>query len=212
MKLNTEEIMEMEKIKRINLINSVSGIKPANLIGTVSNKGVSNLAIFSSVVHIGANPPLLGFILRPYNEIRRDTYQNIMDNYYYTINHIHLNFVEQAHYTSAKFEEEVSEFDMCRLNEEYIDDFPTPFVRESKIKMGMEFKKIIPIEINDTSLIIGKIKILVMPDEATDELGQVDPAKVNNVGVSGLNSYYSLKKIGQFPYARKEEMPDFSKL
>ncbi len=42
----------------------MTGIKPANLIGTISKNQVSSLAIFSSVVHLGSNPALLGFVLR----------------------------------------------------------------------------------------------------------------------------------------------------
>ena len=32
------------KINRLNLINSITGIKPANLIGTISKDGHTNLA------------------------------------------------------------------------------------------------------------------------------------------------------------------------
>ena len=64
MHFNEEEIEDLEKIYRVNLINSCSGYKAANLIGTVSENN-NNLAIFSSLVHLGSNPPLLGFFLRP---------------------------------------------------------------------------------------------------------------------------------------------------
>jgi len=41
----------MENRYRANFINSITGYKSANLIGTVSSDGVENLAIFSSVTH-----------------------------------------------------------------------------------------------------------------------------------------------------------------
>ena len=56
---NQEKLDSLHKIFKINLINSCSGYKPANLIATVSKKGVENVAIFSSVVHVGSNPPIL---------------------------------------------------------------------------------------------------------------------------------------------------------
>lgn len=59
-----EDIDNLEKIFKINLINSCSGFKSANLLGTISDEGVSNVAVFSSVIHLGSNPPTLGFILR----------------------------------------------------------------------------------------------------------------------------------------------------
>ena len=94
MHLTKNQIKQTSRIKRLNLINSITGIKPANLIGTVSENGHSNLAIFSSIVHLGSNPALLGFILRPQHEVRRDTYDNILQTKYYTINHIPLTMLK----------------------------------------------------------------------------------------------------------------------
>ena len=59
------DIEDMEKIFRLNLINSVTGFKSANLIGTTSKEGITNLAVFSSITHLGSNPPFIGFVLRP---------------------------------------------------------------------------------------------------------------------------------------------------
>jgi len=94
MHLTQEQIQQTPRIKRLNLINSITGVKPANLIGTVSDDGHTNLAVFSSIVHLGSNPALLGFVLRPQHEVRRDTYDNILQNKCYTINHIHTDFIE----------------------------------------------------------------------------------------------------------------------
>ncbi|PTL98815.1 MAG: flavin oxidoreductase, partial [Candidatus Arcticimaribacter sp.] len=60
-----EAIGAMPSIYRLNMINSCTGYKSANLIGTQSKEGNTNLAVFNSVVHLGSNPPLIGFILRP---------------------------------------------------------------------------------------------------------------------------------------------------
>ena len=79
MELSKTEIENLDRIKRLNIINSISGIKPGNLIGSKSSNNKTNLAIFSSVIHLGSHPPLLGFIVRPANKIRRDTYENILD-------------------------------------------------------------------------------------------------------------------------------------
>lgn len=207
MHLTKEDIENTEKVKRLNIINSVSGIKPANLIGTISDNNESNVAIFSSVVHLGSNPALLGFIMRPQGEVRRHTYENICDTRFYTINHVHHSFVEQAHYTSAKFEKKESEFEKCNLTEEYLFNFKAPFVKESKLKLGMKFVQEVPIQINGTSLIIGEIMHLIAPDEVVSEQGYVDLAKLEDVGISGLNSYYTLQKTAQHPYARVNKLP-----
>ena len=107
---NTSDIQGFSKLYRLNLINSITGYKSANMIGTKSNSGNENLAIFSSITHLGSNPALLHFTLRP-NTVPRDTYKNIRENSVFTVNHVSLKQIDQAHHTSAKYEEKVSEFD-----------------------------------------------------------------------------------------------------
>ncbi len=208
MKYNKQDIADLDRITKLKIINSVTGIKPANLIGTISNNGETNVAVFSSVVHLGSNPPLLGFITRPQTEEVGHTIQNIKENGEYTINHIHPEFTKQAHYTSAKFDMTISEFERCGLTEEYIDDFKVPFVKESDFKMGLRFKESIPIPLNGTALIIGEIEYLLLPDTAMSN-GDVDLEKTNSVGISGLNSYYEVKKMATYPYVRVNEVPEF---
>lgn len=211
MDFSKSDIENLPRVKRLNIINSVSGIKPGNLIATQSNSGQSNLAIFSSIVHLGSNPALLGFIIRPTDEIRRDTYNNILENGCFTVNHIHASFIEQAHYTSAKFEQSTSEFDACGFTEEFLFDFKVPFVKESHLKMALRHVESVPVQSNQTQMIVGQIEHLVLPDSAVDEKGYIDLGAINDIGISGLNRYYALDKIGEFPYARVEELPDFKK-
>jgi flavin reductase (DIM6/NTAB) family NADH-FMN oxidoreductase RutF len=209
MHLTKEQIQETARIKRLNLINSITGVKPANLIASISKDGDSNLAIFSSLVHLGSNPALLGFVLRPQHEVRRDTYDNILATGYYTINHIHPDFIANAHYTSAKFSKQDSEFEKCQLTEEYLYDFSVPFVKESRVKIGMKLEDMLPIKMNKCVMVIGSIQHLWIDDVAVEEDGQVNLELLNDVGIGGLNSYYKLERIGQFPYARVNELPDF---
>lgn len=204
-----EDLKNLDPRRRANLINSVSGYKSANLIGTVSDSGVSNLAIFSSVVHIGANPPLIGFILRPAGEVRRHTYENIKQNGVYTINHIHLDFVERAHFTSVKFDRDVSEFEKCKFTEEFIEGFAAPFVKESSIKTGMRLADEIFLRLNNTILIIGEVLHLMVPENTIHDDGNVDLNAVADVCISGLDTYHKVEKIKTFPYAKTSNLPEF---
>jgi flavin reductase (DIM6/NTAB) family NADH-FMN oxidoreductase RutF len=209
--LSNTEIGELPKIKKLNIINSITGIKPANLIGTRSIKGMTNLAVFSSVVHMGSNPPLIGMISRPVGDVERHTMENLEDSPFYTINHVVTDKVKHAHYTSAKWGREDSEFEKCGFNEQFISDFPAPFVQESHIKMGMEVKEKINIELNGTVLIIGTVQMIVIPDEALSGEGYINLELAKSAGVSGLNSYYSLNRIQEFPYARVDDANDLVK-
>ncbi len=195
----------MEKQARTNLVNSLSGIQPANLIASKSLAGLSNVAIFNSVMHIGANPALMGFILRPIS-VQRDTYQNIVDTGYFSINSVDENFYKKAHQTSARYE--VSEFEACGLSEWYSDSFPVPYVEESKLKIGLKLESIIPIPLNDTLLIIGSVQEIIIDENHIAKDSSILHHNMNNVGVVGLDVYHSTNKIAQLSYAKPGKMPE----
>lgn len=202
MYLNKKSIKELDRIKKINIINSVTGVKSANLVGSISKNGITNVAIFSSVFHLGSNPALLGFIIRPANNFRRDTYKNIISTNYFTINNIHVDFVANAHATSAHFNENISEFKSCNLKEEYLEGFLAPFVSESNLKIGLKLIEEIDIKSNHSKIIIGSIEHLFYPNEIEAENGNLNLEKLKDVGIGGLDTYYKLEKICKLPYAR----------
>ena len=79
MRASIQELNDFPKRKKIIILNTIIGIKPANLIGSQSASGQSNLSIFNSVFHLGANPSLIGFIMRPTDAVARHTYENIIN-------------------------------------------------------------------------------------------------------------------------------------
>ena len=119
--ISSESIMAMEKQNRVHLVNSLGGFKSVSLVGTTDEEGHTNLAIFSSVFHIGANPPLMGLIFRP-TPPERNTYNNILKTGYYTLNHINESIYKQAHQTSARYDKTISEFEVTGLTPEYKED------------------------------------------------------------------------------------------
>ena len=190
-------IKNVDRIWRLNFINSVTGIKPANLIGSKSKKGKENLAIFSSVVHLGSNPALLGFVIRPQHKKKSHTYLNIQETQYFTINSITKSFYQKAHLTSSKILE--SEFDVFNIDKEYIEDFNAPFVKKSPLKIGMRIENLVNLP-NGCKLIIGSIELISIIDSYLDSAGKIDLDQSDIVGISGLNSYYSLSFLDYLPY------------
>ncbi len=199
--LSNAQIMDMEQRKRAQLINSISGFRSVALIGTIDTQGQTNLAIFSSIVHLGSNPPLLGFIMRP-DSVERHTITNIIDTGFYTINHIHQKMYEQAHQTSARYPKTMSEFDATQLTPLIKEGFIAPFVAESYIQLGMEFKERIPISINQTSMIIGEIKWIHFPDHCLSEDGFLDIEKAGSITSTGQDSYHTTQLLQRLEYAR----------
>jgi flavin reductase (DIM6/NTAB) family NADH-FMN oxidoreductase RutF len=201
MRMSIDEILALDKYKRTALLNQISGIRSAHLLGSQSKLGQSNLALFNSVIHIGANPPLLGFIMRP-TTVERHSYHNIKETGYFTLNQFPAQLYKQAHQTSAKYPLNISEFEACGFQEEWINDFPAPFVKECSIQIGLAFEEEQLIKANNTRLVIGRIQALTIADSVIDCNGYINFEQLNLVGVSGLNSYYSFQKLGDCPYAK----------
>ena len=209
MKLNKNDINKLDYRFRIRLINSITGPKSACLIGTKSKINGANLAVFNSITHIGSNPPLVGVIFRPNENVRRDTYDNIIKEKYFTLNHINSKINERAHWTSAKFTKQISEFKACNLSEEFIENFYAPYVKESDVKIGLKFKEKVDIKSNNTYLIIGEITNIYVSSLFIEEDGTLNLESSDSLSVGGLNTYYKLQMLTKFPYARIEKIPIF---
>ena len=202
---NFDDIQNLEKIFKINLINSCSGFKSANLLGSISEEGISNVAVFSSVTHLGSKPPTLGFILRP-TTVPRDTYKNIKDLGVFTINHIHQDIIEDAHHTSAKYPKEVSEFDMTGLEEEFKGNFKAPFVKGAPVQMSMKFIEEVYVPSNDVMLIVSQIQELYIDDALLQEDGLINLSKGNIAAINGLDTYAIPEFNKQLSYQRPKKI------
>lgn len=200
-----DDIFKMEGIFRTNLLNSISGIKSANLIGTTSTDGLTNLAIFNSVMHIGANPPLLSIIVRPHS-VERHTYENIKSTGYFTINAVDKSLLERAHLTSGKFAKEVSEFIMCDIKPSFSNLHPAPYVQESPIQIGLRIEEEHLIKSNQTILLIGRIIEIRFPNGGINENGFLEVKKLKLLGVNGLNNYCEIHKVKTMPYISKKSI------
>ncbi len=202
-----EEIENLDKRFRTAFINSLSGFKSLALIGTQDKNKQTNLAVFNSLIHIGANPPLVGFISRP-GVVERQTLENIVETGFYTINHVIESFFKQAHQTSARYPKEVSEFDATGLTTEYKNDFFAPFVAESHVQIAVEFQEQVHLSINNTVLVIGKIQAVYFPSDCLFEDGALDLEKAGSLTSLGLDSYHKTTKIGRLSYAKPDKMPE----
>ncbi len=204
--ITIDSLKDAARFYRANVINSITGYKSANLIGTLHPSGITNLAIFSSVVHLGADPALIGFIQRPLTATSH-TYKNILASGQYTINHIQQTMAEQAHYTSAKFEEGISEFDACNLTPQFITGFTAPFVQQSSIKIGLQLVETIPIQHNNTILVIGSVQHIILEDDLLAADGTINLTQAGTIACSGLDTYYEAAKLAQYPYAKTDQLP-----
>jgi len=190
----------MDKRHRVHFINSLSGYKSANLIGTKDSHGVTNLSIVSSVIHLGADPALIAFINRPHS-VARNTLDNIFSAGVYTINHVATTFYQEAHHTSARYPANISEFDKTGLDEFYTD-LDAPYVAQSPIKLGVEYREKMNIELNGTVMIIGEIVEVLVEEELVMADGKLDIVAAQSVAVTGLDEYHVSTSLGRLDYAK----------
>lgn len=206
MKLTSESLKAMPSRRRAALVNSLSGFKSANLVGTADANGHCNLAIMSSVVHLGSDPALLGLIVRPGGD-ERHTLANILANGCYSLNHVHADIVAEAHQTAARYAQHTSEFEATGLTPQWWPDFPAPLVAEANVKMAMQLREHHPLKINGTHFLIGEVIAVELPDVAVGEDGAVDLTIADSVALSGLDSYHRTQLHKRMAYAKPDLPP-----
>lgn len=202
--LNLNQIQALPRLERMHLINSLGGIKSANLIGTMDAVGNENLGIFNSVIHLGSNPPMLSFMMRPLT-VERHTYENIKDTLFFTVNHVHQDWVDKAHHTSASYDRGISEFEKSGLHTQFLNEFSAPYVKESVIKMGCSFVNEYPIKEHGCHLIIGQIEQLYFDEEVQHPDGFLDLTQAKTAGIIGLDGYVKTGELKRFEYARPNQ-------
>ncbi|HLS99312.1 MAG: flavin reductase [Porticoccaceae bacterium] len=206
MRLSRDQIDQLDKHYRTHFINAITGFKSANLVGTVSASGHTNLAVISSVVHVGAHPPLNAMVFRPHS-VPRDTLENILATGHYSLNHIHGGMVAKAHQTSARYPREQSEFAATGLGEAWIGDFPAPFVAEARIRIGMGYREHHHLAINDTVLVIGEVLLVEVPDDCVAATGHLDLDRAGTLAINGLDGYHETRQLARLAYAKPDREP-----
>ena len=195
------DLQAMDRYQRANFVNCLGGFKPATLIVTQDAAGLSNVALFTNIVHLGADPTLIGFINRP-KEATPHTLKNIESTGLFTMNHVTLNQIEAAHQTSAKYPDGVFEFDHVALTEQVRSEFSVPFVAGSPVQLGMKLVDIMPIKHNGTYLVIGELVCAFLDESNVATDGFIDLAEAGSLAVSGLQGYYQPKFLQKLGYAR----------
>ena len=208
MHLDKTTIDTLEQRYRGNLINCLSGFKPAVLVGTQSQEGQTNLAVFSNLLHLGANPALLGLLVRPAPPgTERHTWENIVAIQHFTVNHINEAIVPQAHQTAARYPRETSEFSATGLTPEWLAGYPAPFVAEATVKLGLRLMEQHHLDINQTTLLIGEVQTIHLPSEIVREDGSLDLTQEHAVASCGLDSYHTTALGYRYRYAKADTKP-----
>lgn len=195
------ELTSLERRYRATLLNSLAGFRTAILVGTFSDNGVPNVAVFNSLIHLGADPALWGLVMRP-DPSSRDTYRNIQRTNRYTLNYLSAGWAKNVHQTSAKYNRSESEFSACGFTVEMSEGDLAPSVGEATIKVLMEHIETIPVPLNGTHIVIGKPIRIQCPSSMIDNDGFANLPDENILGCIGLDAYSSTQLVARFGYAK----------
>lgn len=206
MQLTEQDFNAMPSRRRAALVNSLSGFKSANLVGTADSSGMTNLAIMSSAVHLGSHPPLLALVVRPGGD-ERHTLANILATECFTINHVTAPLIEAAHQTAARYQRQESEFEATGLTPEWREGLAAPMVLEASVKLGMRLREHQELKINKTHLVIGEIILADIPESGLMADGTLDLQECGTVALTGLDTYHAAAPVKRMAYAKPDLPP-----
>lgn len=195
-----KEILEFEKHYRANFVNSLSGFKALQLLGTKNNQNQANLGIINSAHHLGAHPPLMGYIQRPHT-VERQGYENILETGFYSFSNVLESYYRQAHQTSARYPRQESEFKATNLEMAFTPN-QVPYVKQASIVIELKYINSYNIKENNTILVVGEIQHVLMAEDFSFKDGSLDLQTAGSLTGTGLNGYYKTEKIGRLSYAK----------
>ena len=207
--IDKQALLSLDKRQRVALVNSLPGFKPVVLVGSVDDHSRTNLCVINSCFHVGADPALMGMIIRPAPEgTERHTLENILATKTYSVNAVTRAMAQRAHHTSARFGRDQSEFDACGFTEHWHEDFTAPFVSESPLQLGLTLAEHLPLTINGTHLIVGSIEQIHLSDHAQRDDGTLDLQSMDIVTGVGLDAYHNVTTGQRFAYAKPDQPPE----
>lgn len=178
----------------------ISGIspRPIALVGSMDNKGSSNLAPFSFFNAFGANPPIVGFspALSGRTGLPKDTLLNIKETKEFTISIVNSYMVEQISLSSCEFDKNTDEFIKSGLTKFESKNIKPYGVLESHFIMECKLYDIIELGNKPASgnLILGEVVHFHIAESILNDNDQVNPYKLDSIARNGANWYTETKK------------------
>jgi flavin reductase (DIM6/NTAB) family NADH-FMN oxidoreductase RutF len=174
------------------LLGSV-GPRPIALASTIDQNGNANLSPFSFFNVFSANPPIAIFspARRVRNNTTKHTLENVLENKEVVINVVSYDIVQQTSLSSTEYESGVNEFvksGLTPLQSELVKPFR---VKESPVQMECIVNDVISLgnEGGAGNLVICEIKMIHINEEILNDMGAIDPNKIDLVGRMGGNWY-----------------------
>jgi flavin reductase (DIM6/NTAB) family NADH-FMN oxidoreductase RutF len=167
------------------------GPRPIAFVSTLSSDGVKNLAPYSFFNVFSVNPFIVAFStsIKPKNNTKKDTFQNILDTGECVINVVSADIMDQMSITASDFDKSVDEFEkggFTAIPSVIVKPFT---VKESKANLECKVNQIIELGSPATGyLVICNVERMQINEDIIDG-NRIDPNKIDLVGRMGRNFY-----------------------
>ncbi len=112
--------------------------------------------------------------------------------------------VKKAHQTAARYPESVSEFEAVGLTPLFSRTMMAPYVAESMIQVGLEWRETLDIKSNNTKMVVGEVVEVILAANYIANDGFIDLQKAGSLTVAGLDAYHTTSKLFRLSYAKPD--------
>ncbi len=179
--------------------------RPIALVSTVDEDGNDNLSPFSFFNVFSANPPIA--IFSPARRVRdntvKHTYENVKIHPECVINIVNYNMVQQMSLSSTEYPKGVNEFEKSGLTPIDSAMVRSKRVAESPVQLECIVKEVIELgqDGGAGNLVISEIVKIHINEAVLDEMGRIDPVKMDQVARLG-GDWYCRAKDSLFEVAK----------
>lgn len=186
---------------RANFFNSLSGFRSVGLLTTFSPENVAGAAVFSQVLHVGANPPQMGFLFRPPGPNHHAlAHLRAAGAFAFHVMAGDRDMALAVHQCAAAYPEGTSELEAVGFTWRAWPEVHAPIVDQALVQIGL-----VPVEEhalgNGTILVVGEIRRVEAPRLARGDDGYWDLAGAGALTTNGLDAYHHATPLVRATYA-----------
>jgi len=170
---------------------------PVVLVTCVDPDGRPNIITLAWAGVICSDPPMLGLGIRPH----RHSYALIEGTGEFVVNIPTVEILKETDFCGVVSGKDVDKFSETGLTAEPAEKVKPPLIRECPVNIECIVKKKIPLGVHH--LFLGEVVLVHVDQNALDEEGEIDFAKVSPF-VYNQGEYWSLRrKIGVHGFSEK---------
>ena len=167
--------------------------RPIALASTIDRNGNINLSPFSYFNCFGANPPILIFspARRGHDNTTKHTYENVLEVPEVVIHIVSYSMVQQMSLSSAEYPKGVNEFSKAGFAPIVSEKVKPPRVEEAPVAFECKVLQVIPTgeQGGAGNLVICEVMMMHINDDVLDDVGRIDPFKLDAVARLGADWY-----------------------